>query len=98
MAKYAIPAPIKGPTATPLKRETAKIVPSTRAVVIWGSFASSVIPPLAINATAIPDIKAIHAYGDLKAAVRSLKPISPLAIGANTAKVMTVTPQLIPFD
>ncbi len=93
-----MPAPIKGPTATPLKRETAKIVPKTRAVVMWGSFARSVIPPFAISATAIPDTKAIHAYGDLNADVSSLKPISPLAIGANTAKVITVTPQLIPFD
>ena len=43
-------------------------------------------------------MRAIQAYDDLKAPNKSLKPISPLAIGANTAIVITVTPQLIPFD
>lgn len=97
IAVYAIPAPIKGPTATPLKIETDKIVPNTSAVVICGSFANNVTPPFASNATNIPEISAIQAMGDLKAPVKSLKPICPLAIGANTAMVIIVTPQFIPL-
>ena len=98
IAKYAIPAPIKGPTATPLNRETANMVPNTSAVVTCGSSDNRCIPPFANKATTIPDKRAIQANGDLNEAVNSLKPISPLAIGANTAMVITVTPQLIPFD
>lgn len=92
IAMYAIPAPINGPTATPLNKETAKMVPNTSAVVIWGSDDSKLTPPLASSATAIPDKRAIHAKGDLKAAERSRKPISPVAMGASTAIVIMVTP------
>ena len=93
-----MPAPISGPTATPLNSETERIVPNTRAVVICGSSANKVTPPLASKATAIPDIRAIHANGDLNEADKSLNPISPVAIGMSTAMVMMVTPQLIPLD
>lgn len=93
-----MPAPIKGPTATPLKIETERIVPNTSAVVICGSSASSFTPPFASKATSIPEMRAIHANGVLKAPDKSLKPISPLAMGAKTAIVIMVTPQLIPFD
>jgi hypothetical protein len=34
IATKAIPAPIRGPTATPLKSDTANMVPRTNAVVI----------------------------------------------------------------
>lgn len=74
------------------------MVPSTKAVVICGSSASSLTPPLASKATSTPEIRATQAYGDLKDADKSLKPISPLAIGASTAIVISVTPQFIPFD
>ncbi len=97
MAAYAIPAPMRGPTATPLKMDTERIVPKTSAVVICGSSCNRDTPPFASNATAIPEIRATQASGDLKALVKSLKPISPDAIGANTAMVITVTPQLIPL-
>lgn len=97
MAVYAIPAPIRGPTATPLKMDTDRIVPNTSAVVICGSFSKRDTPPFANRATIIPDIRATQASGDLNALERSLKPISPEAIGAKTAIVMTVTPQLIPL-
>lgn len=58
MIIYAIPALMSGPTATPLNKATARIVPNTRAVVICGSSDRRVIPPFANRATAIPEIHA----------------------------------------
>lgn len=98
MNRYAIPAPINGPTATPLNKATDSTVPSTKAAVICGLVANRFTPPFANRATAIPDNNAIQATGVFSASNKCLKPISPVAIGTNTAIVMTVTPKFIPFD
>ena len=92
-----MPEAMTGPAAIPFKKTTPRIVPKTKATVICGSEAISPTPLEERTATNPPQKIAIQPIGDLKASSKSLKPISPVAIGTKIAAVMIVTPMLIPL-
>ena len=64
--KYVIPPAINGPTATPLKKNTPTIVPTTREVTIKGESFNNVIPQPPATAAKTPARSAKIPIGDLK--------------------------------
>ena len=91
MIKYANPAAIKGPTATPLKKNIPAIVPITSDEIISGLFCRAITPRPAAAAVNIPaNIVIIPSFvlNDSKKILISTEPSNNLT---NIAAVSIVT-------